>query len=226
MPTTTTNPPTTSASNPSPKAEKPAVSIRPAFFPQDHSTVSTLFTAYAASLQIDLSFQSFEHELASLPGKYDEQNGGALFLASIPTSAANNTTISASFPSSLAKTVKEGDPVNPTENAVHIEEKVIGCAAVRSLPLPNLSSSPSFQHRICELKRLYTLPTHRNLGAGRLLMATIIHQAQSMGYTEMLLDTLPTMLDAIKMYKAFGFEVVDKYYESPIEGTCFMRLRL
>jgi ribosomal protein S18 acetylase RimI-like enzyme len=56
-------------------------SVRPAIFPADNETVSTLFMAYAQSLPLKLDFQNFERELADLPGKYAEEKGGAVFVA-------------------------------------------------------------------------------------------------------------------------------------------------
>ncbi|KAJ4354338.1 uncharacterized protein N0V89_006073 [Didymosphaeria variabile] len=55
--------------------------ITPAQFPRDREVVATLFAAYAESLNIDLSFQSFADELSRLPGKYAAEKGGTLFLA-------------------------------------------------------------------------------------------------------------------------------------------------
>lgn len=54
--------------------------IRDARFPQDRDCVEALFREYAASLDVDLCFQGFEEEVATLPGKY-QGPGGALFLA-------------------------------------------------------------------------------------------------------------------------------------------------
>lgn len=63
----------------------PTVKIRPARFPEDKDAVSTLFLAYEQFIldfaAINLDFQGFAHELASLPGKYSEEKNGALFLA-------------------------------------------------------------------------------------------------------------------------------------------------
>lgn len=52
--------------------------IRPAT-PEEVDTVRTLFREYQAWLNIDLCFQSFEEELAGLPGRYAPPQGVILF---------------------------------------------------------------------------------------------------------------------------------------------------
>lgn len=54
--------------------------IVPARTAADLAAAAALFRAYAASLPIDLAYQGFEAELASLPGKYAPPHG-ALLLA-------------------------------------------------------------------------------------------------------------------------------------------------
>ena len=48
--------------------------------PEDLAAVAGLFRAYASSIGIDLAYQDFDAELASLPGKYASPSG-AIFLA-------------------------------------------------------------------------------------------------------------------------------------------------
>jgi hypothetical protein len=43
-----------------------AIHIAPAQFPQDAESILSLFSGYATSLGIDLTFQSFQEELDSL----------------------------------------------------------------------------------------------------------------------------------------------------------------
>ena len=52
--------------------------IRPARFPEDLECVRQVFREYADSLGIDLCFQGFEDELATLPGRYAAPLGRVL----------------------------------------------------------------------------------------------------------------------------------------------------
>ena len=54
--------------------------ITPSKSPEDLASAVVLFTEYAKSLNIDLTFQDFSSELSSMPGKYSPPSG-ALFLA-------------------------------------------------------------------------------------------------------------------------------------------------
>jgi len=65
------------------------------------------------------------------------------------------------------------------------------------------------------------LPSARGLGLGSALIDAIIAEAVRIGYTEMRLDTLPAMTDAIALYRKAGFEPIAPYYGTPIVGTLF-----
>lgn len=78
----------------------------------------------------------------------------------------------------------------------------------------------------CEMKRLYVRPAFRGKRLGALLVERIIADAREIGYRCMLLDTLPFLESAIRMYKKFGFHEVDSYNDSPMDTSIYMRLEL
>lgn len=92
----------------------------------------------------------------------------------------------------------------------------LGCVGLRPLAFDG----------VCEMKRLYVAPSGRGVGLGKALMRTIIERARQIGYCEMRLDTLPSMAAAQAMYRDAGFVPMEPYYETPVEGTVFLRLRL
>ncbi|WP_417711461.1 GNAT family N-acetyltransferase [Roseibium aggregatum] len=93
---------------------------------------------------------------------------------------------------------------------------VLGCVGLRAFG----------EGGACEMKRLYVLPEGRGQGVGGALVEAVVKAAEAAGYQEMLLDTLPGMTGAIKLYKAAGFEDIDAYYETPITETVFFRKQL
>ena len=91
-----------------------------------------------------------------------------------------------------------------------------GCVGLRPLPPDGC----------CEIKRLYVPPAWRGRGLGKRLIDAILETAARIGYRDILLDTLPEMVEAITLYRRSGFEVIAPYYETPIAGTTFMKRSL
>jgi carbonic anhydrase len=141
----------------------------------DH--VRQFFRNYAAWLGVDLCFQGFAEEMASLPGPYSAP-AGRLFYAEV-----------------------DGQPA--------------GCVGLRPLSAG-----------ICEMKRLYVEPRLRGQGIGRVLVLAAIRAAKDIGYRRMMLDTLPAMRIAVKLYRDMGFREAPGYYQTPLEGTIFLSLDL
>jgi putative acetyltransferase len=91
----------------------------------------------------------------------------------------------------------------------------VGCIAVRRWSADS-----------CEMKRLYVREAARGGGVGRALAVAAIRRATLMGYKRMLLDTLPDMFAARRMYVALGFREREPYCHNPIAGTTFLELIL
>jgi ribosomal protein S18 acetylase RimI-like enzyme len=90
-----------------------------------------------------------------------------------------------------------------------------GCVALRK-----------FGHDSCEMKRLYVRPAFRGKGVGMMLVEKLISDARSIGYTRMVLDTLPTMREAHKLYRQLGFREIPAYWKNPIPGVLYFELLL
>ena len=75
------------------------------------------------------------------------------------------------------------------------------------------------------MKRLFVSAQGRGLGLGRALTDAVIAEAAKLGYAELRLDTLPSMHEAIALYRKLGFAPIAPYYAAR-EGTLFMALSL
>jgi ribosomal protein S18 acetylase RimI-like enzyme len=59
-------------------------------------------------------------------------------------------------------------------------------------------------------------------GAGRTLVDAVFTAARRLGYREIRLDTLPTMGEAIALYRRLGFVEIAPYYDGAPAGTRFL----
>ncbi|HLY77359.1 MAG TPA: GNAT family N-acetyltransferase [Thermoplasmata archaeon] len=106
----------------------------------------------------------------------------------------------------------------PPEGALYLAtvgREAAGCTGVRRI-----------QPHVCELKRLYVRPDYRGWGIGRRLTRAALNGARTLGYRSVVLDTLPTMGSAIRLYHAMGFQPIPEYWPNPVEGALFFEYRL
>ncbi|KAJ7049604.1 putative GNAT family N-acetyltransferase [Mycena amicta] len=175
-----------------------AFTIRVAHSPADLAATKDLFRAYHAWLDLDLTFQDFETEISSLPGKYASDKGGRILLAFLSES---QTPVGCIALRDITRAMGEWHAKTGVDT---FSESATGC-------------------RIAEVKRLYTLPAARGHGIGSALVDAVLEAARQEGYDELRLDTLPRMPAAIKLYSKAGFVAAEKYYDTDLEGTIFMK---
>ena len=95
------------------------------------------------------------------------------------------------------------------------DDVAVGCVALRAADGAR-----------CEMKRLYLRPGARGSGLGRALVEQLLSEARAEGYGEVVLDTLPSMAEAQRMYERFGFRDIPPYRANPVAGARYLGLRL
>jgi len=95
---------------------------------------------------------------------------------------------------------------------LYADGAVAGCIGFRKL-----------DETSCEMKRLYIKPRFRRQGFARMLAEKIIADAREIGYKYMYLDTLPFLKEAIALYFDLGFYEIDRYNDSPMANSVYMK---
>ena len=67
----------------------------------------------------------------------------------------------------------------------------------------------------CELVKMYLLPSARGIGLGKKMIALCLEEARRLGYTQVYLETMPELKEALKSYEKFGFT----YLDGPLGNT-------
>ncbi len=99
--------------------------------------------------------------------------------------------------------------------AVLVNGQMAGCVALRR-----------HSADAAEVKRLFVSPGYRGQSLGLRLVGEMVTRAQRLGYRRLLLDTLPIMTSAQRMYRQMGFVETSPYYEGALPGSRFFELIL
>ena len=199
---------TTPMVEPSAAPDRPVIRLVSAVSGDELDATRAIFRAYAAALGVDLCFQHFEEELATLPGEYASPRG-ALWLAVQEASAPEAGSMD-------GPADPHGVPVLLTGGRAR---RVAGCCALRPLDTVDYPNA-------AEMKRLYVHPDFRGLGLGRQLAEAVLDAARGAGYSCVLLDTLDDMESARALYEDLGFVEVPPYYHNPIPGAHYLKADL
>jgi len=96
-----------------------------------------------------------------------------------------------------------------------VDGKLAGCVAAHQ-----------WRGDVCEMKRLFVRDGFRGSGCGRALVESLIDWARKASYQRILLDTLPAMDQAQRLYRRLGFQEVAPYRPNPVPGARFLELVL
>lgn len=77
-----------------------------------------------------------------------------------------------------------------------------------------------------EIKRMYVRPQARGQGLARRLIETLEQMAMEQGCRSFMLETGPTMLDALQLYERLGYRVREPFGDYPLDPlSVFMQKR-
>jgi GNAT superfamily N-acetyltransferase len=72
-----------------------------------------------------------------------------------------------------------------------------------------------------EIRRLFVRDAGRGTGVGVTLVARLLEDAESRGFERLVLNTLPSMSEAIGLYGRVGFSASEPYVEEPLDDTLY-----
>lgn len=172
------------------------LAISPARGEDNLAAVARLFREYQISIGVDLCFQGFEEELATLPGLYGPPRGEIL----------------------VARAGRAAAGVVALRPLPKYEAQGSSCGGTGATALSD--------DGVCEMKRLYVRPAFRAAKLGRRLAERILAEARRLGYRRIVLDTLQDMTAAQTLYRTLGFAEIEPYYANPLPGVRYFGLAL
>jgi putative acetyltransferase len=90
----------------------------------------------------------------------------------------------------------------------------VGCGELRPL-----------SGNVGEIKRVYVRDAFRGRGLGARITRTLLSHARRRGYERVVLDTMPGMAAAVRIYRRLGFVPTDAYWANPVPGALFFEYR-
>ena len=72
-----------------------------------------------------------------------------------------------------------------------------------------LYPSPGLPPDTIELVKMYLYPKVRGIGLGKLLIGKCLEEARRSGYSNVYIETMPELRQALRVYEKFGFEYIN-----------------
>jgi GNAT superfamily N-acetyltransferase len=93
-------------------------------------------------------------------------------------------------------------------------EIIIACGAIKQ-----------YDPKTMEIKRMFTSSDYRGKGIAGLILIELENWAKEMGFENCILETGKRQIEAIRLYKKSGYEVITNYgqYAGMEDSICFMK---
>lgn len=93
-------------------------------------------------------------------------------------------------------------------------EIIIACGAIKK-----------YDQKTIEIKRMFTSSDYRGKGIAGLILIELENWAKEMGFENCILETGKRQIEAIRLYKKSGYEVITNYgqYAGMEDSICFMK---
>ncbi|NJN33739.1 MAG: GNAT family N-acetyltransferase [Saprospiraceae bacterium] len=98
---------------------------------------------------------------------------------------------------------KQFNKIDVIKNVILVfntEGVAVGCGAFKK-----------YDEQTVEIKRMFTLPTQRGRGIAKLVLSNLENWAAGLGFAFALLETRKDMVDAVNLYKRYGYEIIPNY---------------
>lgn len=99
-------------------------------------------------------------------------------------------------------------------------------AKAKRTPIGVVALRPLEGAGICEMKRMWVVPSCQGKGLGRMLCARLYEEARRLGYTVMRLDTVARAEAANRLYRGEGFREIEAYCYNPEPDVLFFEREL
>jgi putative acetyltransferase len=95
------------------------------------------------------------------------------------------------------------------------EGQIVGTVGVLPYGVPGL----------CELRKMYLDPSWRGRGLGRRLLDHALREADRLGFDEMVAETATVLVEAVQMYRAYGFQPCEVPAGHGLAARCDLLLK-
>ena len=90
--------------------------------------------------------------------------------------------------------------INPNVVLIYRNDKAVACACFKKYDVNTI-----------EIKRMFVSPEARGMGLAQRMLSELELQAQELGYSAAVLETLHKQQEAIGLYQKVGYSIIDNY---------------